>query len=102
MRACDIAVQNAGGLTSLEAMASELPVITYRCLPGHGRANAAVLDKAGQVRWVRKPEDLASALIPSIKRSEPVIGIGDPTELLLSLAEQVPSTKKATKRKATG
>lgn len=36
MRACDLVIQNAGGLTSLEARAAGLPVITYRALPGHG------------------------------------------------------------------
>jgi UDP-N-acetylglucosamine:LPS N-acetylglucosamine transferase len=62
MRACDVVVQNAGGLTSSEALASGRPVITYRCLPGHGRANARVLDAAGLVRWVREADELADAL----------------------------------------
>ncbi|EWM15320.1 glycosyltransferase [Kutzneria sp. 744] len=62
MRACDIVVQNAGGLSSLEALATGLPVITYRCLAGHGRTNAAALDEAGLVRWIRDENDLARAL----------------------------------------
>jgi processive 1,2-diacylglycerol beta-glucosyltransferase len=62
MRACDIVVQNAGGLSSLEALATGLPVITYRCLAGHGRTNAAALDEAGLVPWIRDEKDLAEAL----------------------------------------
>jgi UDP-N-acetylglucosamine:LPS N-acetylglucosamine transferase len=62
IRACDVVVQNAGGLTTSEALACGLPVVTYRCLPGHGRANARVLDHEGMVPWIRRPEDLAAAL----------------------------------------
>ncbi|HET6504497.1 MAG TPA: glycosyltransferase [Amycolatopsis sp.] len=62
MRACDVVVQNAGGLSTSEALASGLPVLTYRCLPGHGRANASVLDADGTVPWIRSPDDLAEGL----------------------------------------
>lgn len=62
MHAGDLVVQNAGGLTSLEALASGLPVISYECLPGHGRTNAAALDDAGWAPWVRERGDLDAAL----------------------------------------
>jgi len=62
MRACDVVVQNAGGLSSLEALATGLPVITYRCLAGHGRTNAAALDDAGLVPWIRDRDGLVAAL----------------------------------------
>ena len=62
MHAVDTVVQNAGGLTTSEALASGLPVLTYRCLPGHGRANAAVLDRIGLVPWIRSPRELPAAL----------------------------------------
>ncbi|QUQ70358.1 MGDG synthase family glycosyltransferase [Kutzneria sp. CA-103260] len=62
MRACDVVVQNAGGLSSLEALATGLPVITYRCLAGHGRTNAAALDDAGLVPWIRDRDGLTAAL----------------------------------------
>ncbi|AHI01834.1 hypothetical protein GCM10010174_86910 [Kutzneria viridogrisea] len=62
MRACDVVVQNAGGLSSMEALATGLPVITYRCLVGHGRTNAAALEQAGLVPWVRRTEDLGRTL----------------------------------------
>jgi hypothetical protein len=70
MRACDLVVQNAGGLTTSEALASGLPVLTYRCLPGHGRANAQVLDADGTVPWVRRQEDLPDALVWAIAMAQ--------------------------------
>lgn len=70
MRACDVVVQNAGGLSTCEALATGLPVLTYRCLPGHGRANAAVLDAEGTVPWVRRREDLAPALARALTAAD--------------------------------
>jgi UDP-N-acetylglucosamine:LPS N-acetylglucosamine transferase len=62
LRAADVVVHNAGGLTSMEALASGVPVISYRCLPGHGVANAAVLERIGLSAWPRALPALASAL----------------------------------------
>ncbi|MGW4568404.1 glycosyltransferase [Streptomyces sp. NPDC004561] len=62
MHAADVLVQNAGGLTSLEAFASGLPVASYRCIPGHGLTNAAALDEAGAAVWIRDAGDLKAAL----------------------------------------
>jgi UDP-N-acetylglucosamine:LPS N-acetylglucosamine transferase len=58
IRSCDVVVQNAGGLSASEALACRVPVLTYRCLPGHGRRNAAVLDADGTVPWIRSPDEL--------------------------------------------
>jgi len=62
VRAADVVVQNAGGLTSLESMAAGVPVLTYRSIPGHGTTNAAALDRAGLAPWVTEPAGLAPAL----------------------------------------
>jgi UDP-N-acetylglucosamine:LPS N-acetylglucosamine transferase len=71
VRAADVVVQNAGGLTSLEAMAAGVPVISYRCLPGHGTTNADALDRAGLARWVRSPADLGPALRAALAAGPP-------------------------------
>jgi UDP-N-acetylglucosamine:LPS N-acetylglucosamine transferase len=47
IRACDVVVTNAGGLTGMEAIASEVPLIAYRCLPGHGLTNAEAMHETG-------------------------------------------------------
>ncbi|MDT0463940.1 MGDG synthase family glycosyltransferase [Streptomyces gibsoniae] len=62
MHACDVLVQNAGGLTSLEALAAGLPVASYRCIPGHGQTNAQALEEAGLAAWIREPARLGPVL----------------------------------------
>jgi UDP-N-acetylglucosamine:LPS N-acetylglucosamine transferase len=71
IRACDLVVQNAGGLTTLEALACRVPVLTYRCLPGHGRTNAAALADAGWANWVRARQHLATALARALATQTP-------------------------------
>ncbi|GAA0348311.1 hypothetical protein NE235_10970 [Actinoallomurus spadix] len=90
MRACDVVVQNAGGLSSLEALASGLPMLSYRCLPGHGRANAAVLEKAGWAPWARHvdrlPEALFAALTTPLTAGPP--HAADPVAIVAALATE--------------
>ncbi|MGF1430938.1 MGDG synthase family glycosyltransferase [Kitasatospora sp. LaBMicrA B282] len=93
LRASDVVVQNAGGLTSLEAMASGVPVVSYRCLPGHGVTNAAALDEAGLAVWVRDGQQLDKALV------EALAGVGlprrrtapDADDLVAALAGGLPA-----------
>jgi UDP-N-acetylglucosamine:LPS N-acetylglucosamine transferase len=70
MHASDVLVQNAGGMTVLEAVAAGLPVITYRSIPGHGLTNAAALDEAGVARWVRAQSELADALGQAVRSGD--------------------------------
>jgi UDP-N-acetylglucosamine:LPS N-acetylglucosamine transferase len=62
MHAVDVLVENAGGLMALEGMACDLPVLTYRPIPGHGRLSAAALASAGISRWVPDRRGLGPAL----------------------------------------
>lgn len=62
LTAVDVIVQNAGGSTSLEAVAMDRPVITYRSIAGHGVSNAAALHAAGVAEWVHAPTGLAPAV----------------------------------------
>ncbi len=94
MRAVDVLVENAGGLTSLEAMASGLPVATYRPIPGHGRTNAAALDRAGVSSWIRDEDQLAATLTELIdggrgrrqRRAALALFAADPTRPLVQAA----------------
>ncbi|MDQ6796439.1 MAG: hypothetical protein M3011_00200 [Actinomycetota bacterium] len=60
--AADVLVQNAGGLTCMEAFATGLPVISYRPIAGHGRANASEMERAGVALYAREPAGLTAAL----------------------------------------
>lgn len=95
VRACDVVVQNAGGLSSVEAIACDVPVLTYRCLPGHGAANAAALVDAEWVPWLRDPGELARVLTDVLTRPpetathprEGLVG-ADPAEQLAAMAKR--------------
>jgi UDP-N-acetylglucosamine:LPS N-acetylglucosamine transferase len=86
MRGCDLVVQNAGGLSSLEARASGLPVISYRCLPGHGSTNAEALHQAGWASWVHEPYELATALRTALESHVSLTPTADPAEILAAVA----------------
>lgn len=60
MAASDVLVHNAGGLSLTEAFVSGLPAVTYHPIPGHGRANAEALAKAGVVAWPRDDRELVT------------------------------------------
>jgi processive 1,2-diacylglycerol beta-glucosyltransferase len=62
MAAADVLVENAGGLTCMEAFASGLPVLTYRPIAGHGRGNALDMARAGVATYVGPHGELDEAL----------------------------------------
>ena len=65
MGAADVLVHNAGGMSLTEALVAGLPAITFAPLPGHGRANAELLDRTGLVPWARSGTQLRSMLLQS-------------------------------------
>lgn len=62
LAAADVVVENAGGQSSVEAMAAGVPVITYEPIAGHGRDNARIMHQAGVSWYARSPRDLIQAL----------------------------------------
>ena len=60
MGAADVVVENAGGLTCMEAFRVGIPVVTYRPIPGHGLDNAQHMHAAGVSRYVESDEELAA------------------------------------------
>jgi UDP-N-acetylglucosamine:LPS N-acetylglucosamine transferase len=63
MAACDALVENAGGLTSLEAMAAGLPLVSFHPIPGHGRNSAAAMSAAGVTCLARDGGELVDNLV---------------------------------------
>lgn len=62
MAACDALVENAGGLTSLEAMRVGLPVVSFDPIAGHGVENTTAMNAAGVARLAADPADLTAIL----------------------------------------
>lgn len=62
MAAADALVENAGGLTAMEALSVGLPIISYRPIAGHGKENTAEMQKAGVSRVARTPGQLLQFL----------------------------------------
>ena len=84
MQVADVLVQNAGGLSFTEAMVAGLPTVTYRPIPGHGRANAAVLDAAGLAPWAHTQGELAALLHSAVGRPRTAQRFADPTDAVLA------------------
>jgi UDP-N-acetylglucosamine:LPS N-acetylglucosamine transferase len=61
-RAADVVVTNAGGATSLEALACHRPVLMFRPIAGHGIANARAMAAAGVAELCEDGDALAAAL----------------------------------------
>jgi UDP-N-acetylglucosamine:LPS N-acetylglucosamine transferase len=100
MAAVDALVDNAGGLTSLEAFACGVPVVTYAPIAGHGRHNAHEMARAGVSTWPRTPAGLLRALerltVDGEARDRAIgagqaMFLGDAAKELLDLASGDPS-----------
>jgi processive 1,2-diacylglycerol beta-glucosyltransferase len=73
MAACDVMVENAGGLTANEAFAVGLPVVTFLPIAGHGKDNAEGMEALGVTRYARTADQLRDTLteltVPGPERS---------------------------------
>jgi processive 1,2-diacylglycerol beta-glucosyltransferase len=105
MAAADALVQNAGGLTCMEAFAVGLPVITCLPIPGHGKENAKEMERAGVAAYARMPEELLPVLdrVTTLAgRSQVAAGqamfTGDAADDVLGLIEPAPRPAVATVR----
>ncbi|WUI09240.1 UDP-N-acetylglucosamine--LPS N-acetylglucosamine transferase [Micromonospora sp. NBC_00421] len=102
MRAVDVVVENAGGLTCQEALSAGVPVVTYRPLPGHGRANASILARAGLIRRVSSAAQLRPALMETTaRRDRPAPPPTDPVDVegLVAAVAAVPGGADAYDRR---
>jgi processive 1,2-diacylglycerol beta-glucosyltransferase len=62
MAAADLLVSKAGGMTLAEALAAELPILTYGSLPGQERRNERFASRAGIALVARRRRELGQAL----------------------------------------
>src|SRR6185369_4797372 len=62
MAAADVLLQNAGGLTCMEAFAAGLPVVSYDPIAGHGKDNAEQMETAGVAAYAPSSDDLFDVL----------------------------------------
>lgn len=94
LAAADVVVENAGGLTSLEAFATGVPIVTFRPIPGHGRDNAKAMVEAGVTTAPADHAGLLEALdrlsVPGEARDRQVAAgralfCGDPADHILAL-----------------
>jgi len=68
--AAAVLIDNAGGATCIEAFAAGLPVVSYRPIPGHGRAGVQALDEAGLLTYARNEPALLAA-VAQLRRGGP-------------------------------
>lgn len=99
-RACDVVVQSGGGLSVQEALASGIPVVTYRPLPGHGQTNADALAQAGWAPWARDRDALGPALATALLQDRPLLHAGETAALIASVATGLPNGPQRRERVA--
>ncbi|MEO6879703.1 MAG: wax ester/triacylglycerol synthase domain-containing protein [Mycobacteriaceae bacterium] len=80
LRAADVVVTNAGGATSLEALASGVPVVMFDPIAAHGRANAELMASSGLALLCPTGADLTAAVTNLVaepeRRRAMVVAIG--------------------------
>lgn len=98
--ACDVVVDNAGGLTAFEAMRAGVPVVSYKTIPGHGRENAEAMSEAGVVSGAADADAL-SLLLDALTHAGPARAAQvsaaskmfgpDPAELIAAMVTTTPA-----------
>jgi UDP-N-acetylglucosamine:LPS N-acetylglucosamine transferase len=73
LAAADALVHSTGGVTVLEALARNCPVIAYGAPPGHARLTAKALVKHGLGRLALSPEELTVSLRSVLERPRTVV-----------------------------
>ena len=97
MATADALVENAGGLTAMEAFAAGLPVITFHPIAGHGKDNARYMSGSGVSRYAHDDAELGRTLedatMPGPERDAMIAAgkslfAGDPADDVVELAAQ--------------
>lgn len=67
MSASDCLIQNAGGMTCLEAIEMGLPILIYNPILGHGELNSLTMERSGVAQWLHTAEDLTGCLRSAVR-----------------------------------
>ena len=62
MAVSDLVITKPGGLTSTEALVSNIPIIAINPIPGQEEENANFLEKNGAAIWLKKNQDIELVL----------------------------------------
>ena len=97
MAAADALVENAGGLSAMEAFAAGVPVISFQPIAGHGKDNAKYMAVSGVSRYAHDEAELGEALddatTPGPARDAMIAAgkslfAGDPADDVIDLAKK--------------
>ena len=58
MSVSDLVITKPGGLTSTEALVSDLPIVAINPIPGQESENAEFLESNGAAIWLKKNDDI--------------------------------------------
>jgi processive 1,2-diacylglycerol beta-glucosyltransferase len=95
MTAADALVENAGGLTAMEALSIGLPIISFKPIAGHGKENTAEMQEVGVSRMAKSPAQLVELLDlvtqrgparQAMVKAGQAMFVSDPAEHVLELA----------------
>jgi processive 1,2-diacylglycerol beta-glucosyltransferase len=92
MGRADCVLNNGGGFTTVEALTVGVPLVSYRPLPGHGRANAVSLERAGLATYARDHAGLRHALNTALASRAPAGFPSSPLSVVEALAPLVTVT----------
>ncbi|WP_273886873.1 MGDG synthase family glycosyltransferase [Rubrobacter naiadicus] len=88
MAASDCLIQNAGGMTALEAIDLGVPLVSFDPIAGHGEYNARIMEEAGVALWARDTRALEEILTaghpPAPQREEGLPSAVEALENLLA------------------
>jgi processive 1,2-diacylglycerol beta-glucosyltransferase len=75
MALSDLMVSKAGGVTTAEALAAELPMVIVNPIPGQEEENTAFLQAAGAAVVAPRPADLRSLITDLLDHPERLAGL---------------------------
>jgi processive 1,2-diacylglycerol beta-glucosyltransferase len=97
MAAADCLIQNAGGMTCVEALEGGLPLVLFDPIRGHGELNARVMEREGVAHRADTPTELARLLrsaaagetsLSALGRTERPPGVAQVLSVLMARARR--------------